>query len=219
MKHKKLTLGVLKKRYSTLSNLITDSECKFKLALNLFVYGTGLEIKEQYVFLKQEKELSYYIADFYLPWAKMVIEVDGGVHEHRENYDANRDNSILDSYNVITLRIKNEDIDDASALSEIFSGIISNYSKSRKKKVKYLRVLDKIKFRLINSDKYSSDVENIIEKAYEEMKSKFEYLDFIHNKSKELEENMILFSKNKTQFFKYLSGDFESSFFYNKRNR
>ena len=45
------------------------------------------------------------IVDFYVPEAKLAIEVDGGAHRGRETYDALRDR-YLAMYGVRTLRVK-----------------------------------------------------------------------------------------------------------------
>jgi very-short-patch-repair endonuclease len=47
-----------------------------------------------------------YIADFVCPQARLVVEVDGGVHLHRAQLDAHRD-SILQRAGYRVLRIRN----------------------------------------------------------------------------------------------------------------
>lgn len=53
---------------------------------------------------------SFIIADFYLPKPhKLVIEVDGGYHEHQKNYDRWKDR-YYKSRGFKVLRIKNESV-------------------------------------------------------------------------------------------------------------
>jgi very-short-patch-repair endonuclease len=45
-------------------------------------------------FLKQ-KPIGRFIADFYCSKLLLIIEIDGGVHENRKNYDEGRDFEML----------------------------------------------------------------------------------------------------------------------------
>lgn len=58
---------------------------------------------------KRQHPIERYITDFYCHSLKLVIELDGGVHEDRKEYDKNRDDYLSAcGYNV--LRISNEEI-------------------------------------------------------------------------------------------------------------
>jgi very-short-patch-repair endonuclease len=63
-----------------------------------------------------------YIADFYAPRYRLVIEVDGGVHDSQEakGYDFER-NQYMDSIGITTLRFSNERVlgDREKVLDEI----------------------------------------------------------------------------------------------------
>jgi very-short-patch-repair endonuclease len=59
-------------------------------------------------FLKQ-KPISRFIMDFYCPQLLLAIEIDGGYHEKRTNYDEGRD-LILGQRQIVTLRYLNEDV-------------------------------------------------------------------------------------------------------------
>ena len=51
----------------------------------------------------------FYFADFYCAEKRLVIEVDGGVHQHQMEYDASRDADMAEyGYNV--LRITDEEV-------------------------------------------------------------------------------------------------------------
>ena len=61
--------------------------------------------------VKRQKNIGNYIVDFYVPAARLVIEVDGLQHtdaEHRES-DAKRD-AFLASLGITVLRFSNESI-------------------------------------------------------------------------------------------------------------
>ena len=53
----------------------------------------------------------YFIADFYCAEKKLVIEVDGKIHDFQKEYDQHRD-EILSSLGLRVLRIKNEEFVD-----------------------------------------------------------------------------------------------------------
>jgi very-short-patch-repair endonuclease len=58
----------------------------------------GVKVRRQVI-------LANTIVDFYVPEAKLAIEVDGGAHRGREAYDAQRD-KYLAVHGVRTLRVK-----------------------------------------------------------------------------------------------------------------
>ena len=60
---------------------------------------------------KREHVLGRYIADFYCTKARLVIEVDGAVHDSEEAkvYDAVRDETMA-AYGLRVMRFKNEDV-------------------------------------------------------------------------------------------------------------
>lgn len=66
--------------------------------------------KNKVRFLRQ-KVIENYIVDFYCPFKKLVIEIDGNQHYtvDGKEYDKIRDD-ILNSYNLKILRFKNKEI-------------------------------------------------------------------------------------------------------------
>jgi cyclase len=60
---------------------------------------------------RRQHPILYFIADFFCPSAKLVIEVDGGVHNlpAQFEYDRNRD-SELSAYGLKVLRFTNEEV-------------------------------------------------------------------------------------------------------------
>lgn len=55
----------------------------------------------------------YFIADFYCSEKKLVIEVDGKIHEFQKDYDERRD-EILTNAGLRVLRLKNEELTNVS---------------------------------------------------------------------------------------------------------
>jgi very-short-patch-repair endonuclease len=63
----------------------------------------GLKFRRQHI-------IHAYIVDFYCPAARLVIEIDGAVHEKQEEYDQERDKILQESgYHVV--RFKNADVE------------------------------------------------------------------------------------------------------------
>jgi very-short-patch-repair endonuclease len=62
------------------------------------------------------KLLSFY-PDFYSNEKKLVIELDGKVHDFQKEYDKNRD-EVLKMLGLKVVRIKNEELDNMAAVLE-----------------------------------------------------------------------------------------------------
>ena len=59
-------------------------------------------------FLRQAP-IDRYIADFVCEAAKLIVELDGPVHDEREDYDARRTEA-LELYGYTVLRLRNEQV-------------------------------------------------------------------------------------------------------------
>lgn len=59
----------------------------------------------------------YFIADFYCAEKKLVIELDGKIHDFQKEDDQHRD-EILNSLKLTVLRIRNEEVDDVRSVLE-----------------------------------------------------------------------------------------------------
>jgi len=70
----------------------------------------NLKFQRQYpvIFEFINNEPSYFIADFYCAEVKVIIEIDGKIHDFQKSRDNHRD-EILRSMNYHVLRIKNEE--------------------------------------------------------------------------------------------------------------
>jgi len=53
----------------------------------------------------------YFIPDFYCSAKKLIIELDGRIHDFQKEYDQNRE-AILNDLNLKVIRFKNEDLED-----------------------------------------------------------------------------------------------------------
>lgn len=61
------------------------------------------------VHFRRQQIIAGFIVDFYCDSAKLIVELDGKIHEHRAEEDAERD-KILKSMGLQILRIKNEEV-------------------------------------------------------------------------------------------------------------
>ena len=57
-----------------------------------------------------EDRYKYFIADFYCAELRLVIEVDGGIHERQREYDAMRTH-ILNGLGITVVRFRNEEVE------------------------------------------------------------------------------------------------------------
>lgn len=92
---------------------------------------------EGYKFLRQHPILfdlnrnyvNFFIADFYCAKARLVIEIDGRIHEDKVEYDLWRQN-IIEEMNLTVLRFKNDEVENLEAtiatIREYLISITSN---------------------------------------------------------------------------------------------
>ena len=60
---------------------------------------------------RRQHALKNYVADFYCHEAKLVIELDGGIHGEQEQKEYDRDRtSVLNEYGINVIRFKNEEV-------------------------------------------------------------------------------------------------------------
>jgi len=70
----------------------------------------------------------FFIADFYCNEKKLIIELDGKIHDFQKNYDKDRD-FILNQLGLTVIRIKNEEINNiATVLDRIINKLSPNPS-------------------------------------------------------------------------------------------
>ncbi len=69
---------------------------------------------------RRQHPFGRYVVDFYAACAKLVVEVDGGVHEAQREYDARRQSEIERVYGVRFVRVSAELVErDARAAAEL----------------------------------------------------------------------------------------------------
>jgi len=97
-------------RSRNLRRAMTPSEKKLweKLRKRRF---QGLRFLRQYLIVYQENQLKtdYFIVDFYCHEKKLIIEVDGKIHEKQREEDKHRED-ILRNLGYHTIRFKNEEL-------------------------------------------------------------------------------------------------------------
>jgi very-short-patch-repair endonuclease len=75
---------------------------------------------------RRQAPLYGYIADFWCPELRLVVEVDGKVHDERRKEDARRD-AHLRRYDVTTQRYTNEEVlSDAAAVCDHLMDVIDS---------------------------------------------------------------------------------------------
>ena len=85
-----------------------------------------------YKFLRQ-KPVQFFILDFYCSKLLLGIELDGGIHDNRKEYDRDR-TYILNSLGIKVIRYKNHDI--LNRLGDVIKSI-EKQIEIRRKEIKY----------------------------------------------------------------------------------
>jgi hypothetical protein len=75
-----------------------------------------------YIYADDGWIIRYYIADFYVPDANLIIEVDGKFHDDRKQYDKNRTKEIQENYpGIEVLRWRHKDFSNWSKIEQLLS--------------------------------------------------------------------------------------------------
>ncbi len=102
----------------------TQAEKKFKMYLKLLGY--------KYSFQEPiHTKMTFFIADFYLPRNKVIIEIDGEYHNDRKQKakDKARDKVMFQECGLRTLRITNNDVDCKGEL--YFKSLLESFIKEK----------------------------------------------------------------------------------------
>lgn len=111
-KSKYLDFNVIKKHARELRNCMTDSEkLLWEQLRNRKLSGYKFLRQHPIVYKADYKGLNYFIADFYCNEKKVVIELDGMIHQDTQEYDEFRDIEMKE-LGINVLRIKNEDLEN-----------------------------------------------------------------------------------------------------------
>jgi len=110
MVKKKLDFQEIKKHSRELRQNMTMSEkLLWKELKNRKLSGFKFLRQHPIIYKGDLTKLHYFVADFYCADKKVVIELDGPVHETNKDYDEFRD-SELENLGIYVLRIKNEEL-------------------------------------------------------------------------------------------------------------
>jgi len=58
---------------------------------------------------RRQHPIGHFIVDFYCPECKLVVEVDGAIHQQRQDYDTTRTKH-LEAYGYRVIRYQNQDV-------------------------------------------------------------------------------------------------------------
>jgi very-short-patch-repair endonuclease len=112
VKSRNLDFNTIKKHARELRQNMTESEViLWKELRNRKLSGYKFLRQHPIIYKGDLKRLNYFIADFYCNEKKLVVELDGEIHNESKEYDSFRD-SELKSLGIQTLRIKNEELID-----------------------------------------------------------------------------------------------------------
>ena len=77
----------------------------------------GLKFLRQHplVYDRVTKNIKFFIADFYCAEKRIIVELDGKIHDFQKEYDENRD-LIIQSKGIRVIRFKNEEVKNISLL-------------------------------------------------------------------------------------------------------
>jgi very-short-patch-repair endonuclease len=82
-----------------------------------FVVGLKFFRQHPIIYGNIDKEILFFVADFYCAKAALVIEVDGKFHDFKQEYDSYRE-QILKDKGLTVLRIKNEELSNVQLVLE-----------------------------------------------------------------------------------------------------
>ncbi|MCJ7449373.1 MAG: DUF559 domain-containing protein [Bacteroidales bacterium] len=109
-KSKNLDFGKIKKHNRELRQNMTESEnLLWKEIKNRKLSGFKFLRQHPIIYQGDLTRLNYFVADFYCDEKKVVIELDGPIHESNKEYDDFRDPE-LKNRGINVLRIKNEEL-------------------------------------------------------------------------------------------------------------
>ncbi len=70
----------------------------------------GLKFNRQYpIIFEYDNEKRFFIADFYCHQLRLIVEIDGGIHETQKDYDSLRE-EILNNMDYKVIRFKNHEV-------------------------------------------------------------------------------------------------------------
>ena len=117
-KSKYLDVKTIKKHARELRRNLTDSEkVLWEQLRNRRLSGYKFLRQHPIIYKADYKGLNYFIADFYCDSKKTVIELDGSIHDEKEEYDQFRDEE-MKLMGLHVLRLKNEELSEMNVVLE-----------------------------------------------------------------------------------------------------
>jgi very-short-patch-repair endonuclease len=111
-KSMRIDFKAAKKHARELRRSMTDSEILLWRELrNRRLSGYKFLRQHPIIYRSNYKGIRYFIADFYCDMKKVVIELDGPIHEENADYDKFRDEEMINQ-GLKILRIKNQELLD-----------------------------------------------------------------------------------------------------------
>lgn len=94
----------------------TDAEIKlWKIVRRKQINGFKFLRQKPLIYEEKYRIKSFFIADFYCSRLKLVIEVDGKIHDYQKHYDQERD-KVITELGLQVIRVKNEETEYLDSL-------------------------------------------------------------------------------------------------------
>ncbi len=114
---------IVKRAARNLRKNQTPSEKKFwELVRNRKLYGKKF-LRQHPIVFKYEGKERFFIADFYCAERKLVVEIDGKIHEDQIEYDTMR-TLIINKLEMKVIRIKNEVLDNIEKVANTLKPLL-----------------------------------------------------------------------------------------------
>ena len=122
---RKFDFSLIKKHARELRNNMTESEkLLWKELRGKRISGLRFLRQHPILYKGNLSRYNYFIADFYCNEKKVIIEVDGPIHDGSEDYDEYRDNE-LEELGIRVLRIQNEELKNMKVVLERITAFLN----------------------------------------------------------------------------------------------
>lgn len=98
-------------------NETPEEKCLWKFPRNRRLNGLKFLRQHPIVYGGTEEKPEFFIVDFYCAEKKLVVEIDGEIHDSQKDYDRRRD-EILEQLGMHVLRSKNRDLTNLATVLE-----------------------------------------------------------------------------------------------------
>ncbi len=72
-------------------------------------------LRQHPIYFDHEGRKRFFVADFYCATKKLIIEIDGNIHENQQEYDELR-TAILNANRYTVIRFKNDELSDQNSI-------------------------------------------------------------------------------------------------------